>query len=247
MPVLVTGIAVLSVVKRGDMAFNIKKYGMVPYIVPFILYLLFTNLAVYYNALYPWLYIATVIMVSGATIYLLSGRHLLLPHKNILPGVVFGIAGIIAWILLSRSNLDEAVISILPAWLQPDQRLGFNPYEIISNPFFMWVFILARSVGLVLLVPIVEELFWRGFLLRWVISANWEEQPIGIFTLRSFLWVVLLFTTAHPEWFAAAVYCILLNLLLYWKKDLWLCIVAHGTSNFVLVCYVLLTGSWVLW
>ncbi|MCK5515437.1 MAG: CPBP family intramembrane metalloprotease, partial [Desulfobulbaceae bacterium] len=202
--------AVLSAAKRRDVAFNIKKYGMVPYVVPFILYLLFSNLAAYYDALYPWLYIASVIMVSGATIYLLSGRSLLQPHKNILIGVAFGIGGIIVWILLSQSNLEEAVISFLPAWLQPNQRLGFNPFETISNPFFRWVFILVRVVGLVLLVPVVEELFWRGFLLRWVISANWEEQPIGVFTLRSFLWVVLLFTTAHPEWFAAATYCILL-------------------------------------
>jgi len=224
-----------------------KKCGMIPYVVPFILYLLLSQVAVSYDGLYPWLYIITVAVVSGATIYLLIGKHLLQIHKNVLPGVAVGIVGIIVWILLSQSNLDEVVVSVLPVWLQPGQRLGFNPFQTISEPFFRWIFVLVRSVGLVLLVPVVEELFWRGFLLRWVISANWEEQPIGIFTFRSFLWVVLLFTTAHPEWFAAAVYCILLNLLLYWKKDLWLCVVAHCTSNFSLVVYVLLTGSWVLW
>lgn len=224
-----------------------RKYGMIPYVAPFVLYLLFSQIAVYYDALYPGLYIVSVIVVGGAAVYLLSGRNLLQPHRNILSGIAFGIAGIVAWILLSRSNLDEAVISVLPAWLQPGPRLEFNPFEALSSPFFKWFFILVRSVGLVLLVPIVEELFWRGFLLRWVISANWEEQPIGAYTFRSFLWVVLLFTTAHPEWFAAAAYCILLNILLYWKKDLWLCIVAHSTSNFILVIYILLTGSWVLW
>ena len=233
--------------QRGGMAVSRGKWGMVPYVVPFILYLLFSQVAVYYNSFYPWLYIATVIMVSGATLYLLSGRNLFQAHRNVLPGIAFGIAGIIVWILLSKSNLDEAVISVLPVWLQPDQRLGFNPFETISGPFFQWVFILIRSVGLVLLVPVAEELFWRGFLLRWVIAANWEEQPLGVFTFRSFLWVVLLFTSAHPEWFAAAAYCILLNILLYWKKDLWLCIVAHSTSNLILVVYVLLTGSWILW
>ena len=223
------------------------KWGMVPYVVPFSLYLLFSQVAAHYSSLYPWLYIATVIMVGGATLYLLSGRKLFQIHGDVLPGIAFGIAGIILWILLSHSNLDEAVISLLPVWLQPGQRLAFNPFEAIPNPFFHWMFILVRSVGLVLLVPVAEELFWRGFLLRWIISANWEEQPIGIFTFRSFLWVVLLFTSAHPEWFAAAAYCILLNILLYWKKDLWLCIIAHSTSNFIVVVYVLLTGSWILW
>ena len=229
------------------MAFNTGIWGMVPYIVPFILYLLFSQVAAHFSALYPWLYIATVIMVSGATVYLLSGRSLFRPHKNVIPGIIVGFSGIIVWILLSNSHFDEVVISFLPAWLQPDPRLGFNPFEEIGDPFFRWLFILFRFLGLALLVPVVEELFWRGFVLRWVISADWEEQPIGVFTLRSFLWTVVLFTLAHSELSAAAAYCVLLNLLLYWKKDLWLCIVAHSTSNLVLAVYILLTSSWELW
>jgi len=229
------------------MVSNIGKWGMVPYVVPFVLYLLFSQVAAYYDGLYQWFYIGTVVMVGGATVYLLKGRYLLQPHKNIGPGIFVGVLGIIVWILLSQSSLDETVISTLPAWLQPDPRLGFNPFEEISSPFFSWLFIVVRFLGLVLLVPVAEELFWRGFLLRWVISADWEEQHIGVYTLRSFLWIVLLFTLAHPEWFAAASYCILLNLLLYWKKDLWLCVVAHATSNLILGIYVLVTSSWELW
>jgi len=229
------------------MFFSAEKERMVPYVVPFVLYLIFSQVAAYYDKFYPLLYIATVIMVGGATIYLLSGRYLLQPHKKIVPGIVFGLLGIVLWIVLSKSQLDEAVISMLPVWLQPDQRLGFNPFTDIGSPFFMWFFILVRSMGLVLIVPVVEELFWRGFLLRWVISADWQDQEIGIFTLRSFAWIVLLFTLAHPEWFAAAAYCILINLLLYWKKDLWLCVVAHATTNLSLVAYVLVTDSWELW
>lgn len=233
--------------QRWNMDSSSGKCGKIPYVVPFVLYLLFSQIAVYYSDLYPWLYIATVIMVSGAAIYLLSGRNVIQAHGKMLPGIAFGTVGIFIWILLSASNADEAVRSFLPVWLQPDQRLGFNPFEAISSPFLAWLFIFVRLMGLGLLVPVVEELFWRGFLMRWVISANWEEQPIGVFTLRSFLWIVLLFTLAHPEWFAAAAYCILINILLYWKKDLWLCIVAHSISNFVLAIYVLLTASWALW
>jgi hypothetical protein len=59
--------------------------------------------------------------------------------------------------------------------------------------------------------------------------------------------VTLMFTLAHPEWMAAAVYCVLLNLLLSWTRDLWNCVVAHGVSNLVLGVYVLWTDSWELW
>ncbi len=229
------------------MFLNAKKYGMIPYVIPFVLYLLFSQVAARYHDLFPWLYIATAVMVSGATIYLLSGRYIYRAHKDLMPGILFGIVGIVLWIVLSRTHFTETIVSSLPVWLRPEPRQGFNPFESISSPLLLWIFLLVRSLSLVLLVPVVEELFWRGFLLRWVISANWEEQALGIFTLRSFLWVVLLFTLAHPEWLAAAVYCALMNILLYWKKDLWLCIVAHSTSNLLLVIYILMTGSWELW
>ena len=75
-------------------------------------------------------------MVSGATLYLPSGRKLFQAHRDALPVIAFGIAGIIVWILLSKSNVDEAVVALLPVWLQPDQRLAFNPFATIPNPLF---------------------------------------------------------------------------------------------------------------
>jgi membrane protease YdiL (CAAX protease family) len=59
--------------------------------------------------------------------------------------------------------------------------------------------------------------------------------------------VTLLFTAAHPEWLAAAVYCAILNGLIYWKRDLWSCVVAHATSNLLLAVYILTTATWELW
>ena len=69
----------------------------------------------------------------------------------------------------------------------------------------------------------------------------------NIWAVILFLIVILLFTVAHPEWLAAAVYCALLNGLFYWKKCLWCCIVAHSVSNLVLGAYILTTGAWWLW
>mgnify|MGYP002683041209 CR=1 FL=1 len=92
-----------------------------------------------------------------------------------------------------------------------------------------------------------EEIFWRGFLLRWLTNAEWEKVPLGRFSGMSFLLVTLLFTLAHPEWLAAAVYCALLNGFIYWKQDLWSCVVAHGVSNLLLGLYVLTTEHWWLW
>jgi len=144
-------------------------------------------------------------------------------------------------------HLEERMASLLPAWLRPGERSGFNPFQELSHPLAVWGFVVVRLVGLAVLVPVVEELFWRGFLLRWIISPDWEDVPLGKYQVTSFVLVTLLFTLAHPEWLAAACYCMLLNGLMYWKRDLWDCIVAHGVSNLVLGAYVLSTGAWWLW
>src|SRR5207245_8058970 len=120
--------------------------------------------------------------------------------------VLFGIA---LWIGLCWLNLEQEFAAFLPPWLRPT-RAAFNPFERITEPAARWSFIAARLAGLVILVPVVEELFWRGFLLRWLMSQNWQHQKLGHFNGQSFVMVTFLFTLAHPEWLAAAVYCSLL-------------------------------------
>lgn len=176
-----------------------------------------------------------------------SRKQLICPHRRIVPGVVFGLLGIALWIWLSQLHLEQAIAEYLPAWMAPADRVGFNPFEQLDGKLVIAVFLLVRTVGISVVVPIVEELFWRAFLLRWTIDPDWQKISLGTFTAKSCLIVTLLFTLAHPEWLAAASYCLLINGLLYWKRDLWQTIVAHSVSNLTLVVYVLLTDNWWLW
>jgi len=168
-------------------------------------------------------------------------------HPRIIWGVLFGILGIVYWIALSHLHLEKWLTSGLPAWLQVGERVSFDPLAELTDPLTKAIFLMVRLVGIAVLVPLVEELFWRCFLLRWSIDPEWQQVPLGTFTWTSCLLVTAMFTLAHPEWFAAAGYCLLINALLYWKKDLWLCVVAHGVSNLTLAVYVLWTGHWFLW
>ena len=221
---------------------------MLTYIAPFALYLIFSQLlAQTSQQLYPLFYSGVVIITGLTTFFLLRKKKVIHLHFKIFPGILFGVMGIITWILVCELQLEQSLIGFLPGLLQPEERVAFNPFISITDPLQQWFFICVRLVGLAVLVPIIEEVFWRGFLMRWIIDPAWQQQPLGRFTLSSFFWTTLLFTLAHPEWFAAAIYCILINLLLYWKKDLWNCIVAHATSNLLLGIYVLYFGAWELW
>ncbi len=220
---------------------------MLPFVLPFTLYLVFSQFAAQFSKLYPFAYFCTVIVVGMATIFMLRGRGIIKVHRHIAPGIIVGIGGIVLWIFLCRLNLEQYIFHLMPAWLVPGERISFNPFQSIANPAWQWGFIAVRILGLAVLVPVVEEVFWRGFLLRWVISPDWQEQEIGVFTWKSFIWVTFLFTLSHPEWLAAAVYGALLNILLYWRRDLWNCIVAHAISNLLLVFYIIYSKSWGLW
>jgi len=220
---------------------------LIAYVLPFVLYLLGTNLAAQSSGAYPLAYSAVVAVVAAATYWLVWRPGLLQPHQRVAAGVLVGLTGIVWWIGACELGLEESLAPYLPTFLRPEARVAFNPFVALPQPLAAWGFVAVRLLGLAVLVPLAEELFWRGFLLRWFVSPEWQDVPLGKFTPGSFAVVTLLFTLAHPEWLAAAGYCALLNGLLYWKKDLWNCVVAHAVSNLVLGCYVLVTGAWRLW
>ena len=180
---------------------------MTPYVLPFILYLAASQVCVVYPQDYAWLYPALMLLVAAVTAALLYRRGLFQPHWRLVPAVVVGVIGIVLWVALCRLEWDQVIAGYLPSWLRSAPRTGFDPFTAIGDAPARWAFIAARLAGLALLVPVVEELFWRGFLARWLIAPDWHKQPMGRFTPFSFAGVTLLFTLAHPEWLAAAVYC----------------------------------------
>ena len=245
-----------SAVKGGFSVYLLRTMNVVkkilesralPYIAPFAVYLLLSQAAALEIEFYYWLYPLCFVITSSVMVLLLRGKDIIRPHMQVMPGVAAGTVGIILWIALSSIGLHQVLIDLLPRWLQPSARPAFNPFEKIDIPAMQWGFITIRVLSLAILVPVAEELFWRGWLMRWIIADDWEGVEMGTFTWGSFSIVTVLFTLAHPEWLAAAAWCALINILLYWKKDLWNCIVAHAVTNLLLAVYVIGYGAWELW
>ena len=111
------------------------------------------------------------------------------------------------------------------------------------------VFFLAgiRIFGASVVVPIMEELFWRSFLIRWIVNTRFESVPLGTFTVGSFLITVVLFGLEHNLWLAGMMAGAAYNLLLYRTGRIWPCILAHGLTNFLLGVHVLVTQEWQWW
>lgn len=123
---------------------------------------------------------------------------------------------------------------------------AFDPFaegSLVPPP----VALLFRLLGAVLLVPVFEELFWRSWLIRFLVKDNFAAVPIGRFTWLSFAATVAFFGLTHHEWLAALLCGAAFNLLLYWRRDLFTCIVAHAVANAALAAWVLLQGAWQFW
>jgi len=124
---------------------------------------------------------------------------------------------------------------------------GFDPYAMMGSRVGAWALIGVRLTGAAVVVPLMEELFWRSFMMRYLIHRDFRSVPIGAFTWFSFLAVAVLFGLEHHRVIEGIVAGLLYNLLLVRRKKLMAVIVAHSVTNLGLGVYVLATGNWVFW
>lgn len=141
-------------------------------------------------------------------------------------------------------------------WIAPQQFFhfparvaGFNPDALASNPPAYWTTLVLRFVRLVIVVPLVEEIFWRGFLLRYLISERFEAVPFGTFRWLSFAVVTLAFGLSHSmaDWPAALITGALYNLVAYRTQSLSACVLAHALTNLALGLWIVATRQWGFW
>jgi CAAX prenyl protease-like protein len=109
------------------------------------------------------------------------------------------------------------------------------------------VWIILRIAGAVVLVPIAEELAFRGYLLRKLVSADFEKVAFGHFTWLSFLGSSILFGVLHAQWKAGVLAGMMFAIASYRRGLISDAVVAHATANGLLAAYVLTTGHWSLW
>lgn len=135
---------------------------------------------------------------------------------------------------------------LYPVFGATGTRAAFNPYSLPSKARLP--FLIVRFFGLAVLVPLLEELFWRSFLMRWLIHPEFEKVPIGTVTVAAALISAAIFATAHPEeWLPALLTGLAWAWLLHRTRSVSACVVSHIAANLALGIYVLATGAWKFW
>jgi CAAX prenyl protease-like protein len=165
-------------------------------------------------------------------------------------GVILGVVSIFQWVgmqlLLQKITFHYQGEAYSPFKPSPD---SFDPTKVFESPAIMWAWIVVRVASASLVVPVMEELFWRDFLWRSIIApADFKLAEVGEKSWKAFLVVALAFATVHGNWWlTAVVWGMLIGGLLMRTKSLGACIVMHGVTNLLLAAYVLFTRDWSFW
>lgn len=185
-----------------------------------------------------WLY-PVKILVVGVLLFLLWSRCEELKNPIILnfgEGLLALGAGLVVYALWVRMDWS---------WATQGEMVGYNPF--LSGATVGTVLAGIRIFGASIIVPVMEELFWRSFLIRYVMNSRFYLVPLGTFSIASCAITVILFGLEHHLWLAGMMAGAVYNLLLYHTKRLWSCIVAHSVTNFALGIHVLMTAEWQWW
>jgi hypothetical protein len=153
-------------------------------------------------------------------------------------------------------------IAVFLVWIAPDALIpGYRHSMLFSNgivghaqplihadAFRNPAFLLLRTLRAVAIVPIVEELFWRGWLMRWLIDNEFWKTPLGAYRPSAFWITAILFASEHgPYWDVGLLAGIIYNAWMIRSKSLADCIWMHAVTNAALCAYVIATKQWQYW
>ena len=192
-----------------------------------------------------------------------------LPPQWFYPVRFFVVLLIIGWVsrpfVSFRATCPLASIGIGMAvfvvWIGPDVLFGYRHHWLFDNPITgsavsslspalkrIVPFVLMRAFSSTVLVPVLEELFWRGWLMRWLVDKDFLKVPVGKYVPSAFWIVAVLFASEHgPYWEVGLAAGIIYNWWIIRTRNLADCIVAHAVTNGLLSVYVLATDQWQYW
>ena len=211
-------------------------------ILPFLVYLIFIVVADLLERLglsaaaLRWLYPVKIFAVM-MTLRIFWRHYTELHRWRVSPigavtAIVAGVGVFLLWIHVSSD------------WMVIGTPAGFDPR---TGGHIDWLLVVLRIAGAALVVPIMEELFWRSFLLRWLEASDFDAVAPAAVRVQSVMIAALLFGFEHNQWLAGIGAGLVYSVLYLRKGNLWAAILAHAVTNGVLGVWIVSTANWTYW
>jgi CAAX prenyl protease-like protein len=234
----------------------VEKEPRAPLMIPYLAYLLLLMIAG--AAASANQHILIVLHIVGALYVAWFFRRHLPPmgRLHLVIAIPAGLAAAWLWVAGQHWLTGQTIGKTnLGGWLPlyPGSATYFDPAREFGDNYMsstsFWAYATLKITRAATAVPVVEELFWRGFILRAFINWNrFETVPLGKFTLFSVIASSLLSTVQHPDNWGVSIACwIFFNVLFCMTRSLWCLIITHAITNIALYIYVIKFGDWRFW
>ena len=185
-----------------------------------------------------WLYAFQIVAVMLALAFFTRAYDELCPPalggRAALEAIGVGAAVFALWIILD-----------FPWATLGEPGAGFDPRRAGGD--IDWMLAAVRLFGAAAVVPIMEELFWRSFILRWIDKPDFLQLPAATISGRALVLSSILFGIEHNQWLAGILAGLAYGGLYMRSGTLWSPILAHAVTNLLLGLWVLTTGAWYFW
>jgi CAAX prenyl protease-like protein len=155
-----------------------------------------------------------------------------LSAARVLTALVVGVVVLVLWVNLSAG------------WMTIGAAAGFDP---TTAGRIDWPLAAMRIAGAALVVPVMEELFWRSFLMRWIDTPAFQSLEPSQVSVKSLILTSVLFGFEHNLWLAGVVAGLAYSALYIRHRTIWSPILAHAVTNGLLGVWVVVTSSWSYW
>ncbi|MGA8026390.1 MAG: CAAX prenyl protease-related protein [Bryobacteraceae bacterium] len=220
----------------------LEKYPSARYVAPFAAFLLLLAIAPRLPLDPRWESPIRVVLL-GLLSLICWPREISLQPKHWLASTIVGAVVFLIWIapdLLfpeyrNLAPFSNSIVGHVHSSL---------PSAALRSPWVLgW-----RTARAVVIVPVIEELFWRAWLMRWLINPNFRKVPLGAYSPFAFWVTAVLFASEHgPYWDVGLATGVIYNLWMIRSKSIADCILMHAVTNAILSAYVIAAGQWQYW
>jgi CAAX protease family protein len=221
---------------------KLESWPSLPYVFPFGAFLFFLAIQKYVG-LDPRIEYPLRDLILIAILWIVSRDVIELRSFHRLETALLGVVVFVIWI-----GPDLLFPGYRHFWLFNNPILGAAETAPPENVLLMPVVLWSRIFRAVVLVPIIEELFWRAWLMRWLISPQFEKVPLGTYQRAAFWITAALFASEHGSyWDVGLIAGIAYNWWMVRTRSLGDCILVHAVTNACLCGYVVATHHWEYW
>ncbi len=216
------------------------KHPAIPYVLPMAVFLGILAIQSYLAPLGSLEFPLRVLVLSGV-LWFFSRHVISFSCVRPLQSILLGVAVCAMWVLP-----DQLFPGYRTHWLFSSVGTLNTSIDLnlLSNPMVLFF----RTIRAAVLVPIIEELFWRAWMMRWLIKPDFETVPLGAYSAQAFWIVAALFASEHGAFWEVGLLCgVIYNWWMVKTKSLGDMILVHGVTNLCLSVFTVMTKQWQYW